>query len=525
MLKNKCYVFAENAEVPTHMHFGQYILDKLMEHRDTVALKDADTGESLTYGELAQNTVDTALSLTRMGVRKGDVVSICSEKRFEQLTTILGIFCAGATFSPSDIIYVTGSNLHQIKITKPKIMFCSPTAFDLHKESFDTAGCIDQYIVYGDEDKHGGISFKNFLTEHADVKDFLSVPVEGWKDYVSILFSSGTTGPPKCIPLTHLGLINSTMSFVNDSLKEERSLSTREWYNAYGLGFALGALRAGATLVYSARNGHEDCLAAIEKYKIKFLQLITASVVELIKSSVLDDYDVSSVEGIMCASMPLPAEQVRAVKDRFPNLRDVYQLYGLTEAGSVCNEHLAPNGPRDGSVGTPGYGFTMKVVGLETRRLVGPNERGEICFKSPSVTPGYLSVSNDDFFDEEGFYKSGDVGYYDEDRYFYIVDRIKELIKYKDTGIAPAELESILMQHPSVREVGVVGQPNVDCGEAPTAFVALLPGSEATEEELVAFLEARVTFRMKLAGGVRFVERLPRLSGNKLDRKALRIML
>ncbi|KOB64382.1 AMP dependent coa ligase, partial [Operophtera brumata] len=158
----------------------------------------------------------------------------------------------------------------------------------------------------------------------------------------------------------------------------------------------------------------------------------------------------------------------------------------------------------------PGYWLIIKVVDLKTRQPVGPNERGEICLKSQSATPGFLSVQNDEFYDDEGFYKTGDVGYYDEDRYFYIVDRIKYLIKYRDISIAPAEFESILLEHPSVKEVGVVGAPRADCGEAPIAFVVLLPGTIVMAEELVQFLESRITSLMKLAGGVRFVQKLPR---------------
>ncbi|KOB64383.1 Luciferin 4-monooxygenase [Operophtera brumata] len=150
-------------------------------------------------------------------------------------------------------------------------MFCSPTAFDLHKTSFNTVGCIDEYIVYGDEAKQGGILFKNFLTEHSDVKDFLPVPVEGWKNSLMIMFSSGTTGLAKGIPLTHLGVIITSMGITNESFKGEGNLSTRAWYNSYGMAYTLAVLKEGA-------------------------------------------------------------------KDRFPNLIDVYQMYGLTEMGLVCND-------------------------------------------------------------------------------------------------------------------------------------------------------------------------------------------
>ncbi|KAH9630603.1 hypothetical protein HF086_016107 [Spodoptera exigua] len=149
----------------------------------------------------------------------------------------------------------------------------------------------------------------------------------------------------------------------------------------------------------------------------------------------------------------------------------------------------------------------LKVVDLETRQPLGPNLQGEICIKGPSVMKAYLGNVQPDCKDEEGFLKTGDVGYYDEDGYFFVVNRIKELIKYNDTS------------HPAVREVGVVGKPHHVHGEVPVAFIVLQSGATASEAELVEHLNSRV--RNLCAGGVRFIDRLPRGAGDKLDRRDL----
>ncbi|XP_073946912.1 luciferin 4-monooxygenase-like [Choristoneura fumiferana] len=245
----------------------------------------------------------------------------------------------------------------------------------------------------------------------------------------------------------------------------------------------------------------------------------------MVKSSVLSKYDVSSLVRMVSASTPADAELVNNAKSKFRNLRDVCQVYGMSEVGCLCSEERSTKGTKPGSAGQPSPGSIMKVVDQNTREPLGPNQRGEICIKSPALMQGYLHSSNRDHMDSEGFMLTGDIGYYDEDAYFYIVNRIKELIKFNSFQVAPAELESVLQQHPQVREAGVVGAPHEKYGQAPLAFVALQPGATITEKELVAYVDTQVSARMRLEGGVRFVDALPRGAGAKLDRKALKLMI
>ncbi|KAJ8703826.1 hypothetical protein PYW07_013120 [Mythimna separata] len=484
---------------------------------------NADTEEKISYGELAQMTADIALSLARMGVRKGEVVSICSAKNFVYLPTIVGIMCAGATFSPLDPTYGSFPLLHRVKIVRPRVMFCSLSAYKTHKATFEEVGSVEHYIIYGDESAEGAVLFKDFLTETVSkLEDFQPVPVNGCEDSALIVYSSGTTGLPKGVPVTHLGFALNSQAILPDSFTGVGIYNSREFYYTYGLMYALSCLRVAATIVYNIVPGQASMLAAIQKYKLKVLVLAPTNITELIKSTILDDYDVSTVQYIVSSSTYVREEAINAIKQRMPNLEAVVQMYGMSEAGAICNELHSPKGSRPGSSGTPSYGFVLKVVDLETREPLGPNQRGEICMKGPSVVKAYLHNVNPDAKDEEGFLKTGDVGYYDEDGYFYIVNRIKELIKFSDISIAPAEFEALLLQHPAVREVGVVGKPHPQHGEVPVAFIALQPGCTATEEELVHHVDSRVTFRMRLAGGVRFTDRIPLNGADKIDRIELR---
>ncbi|XP_063899086.1 luciferin 4-monooxygenase [Helicoverpa armigera] len=522
MLKNKLYQYGDDSgRIPAHIHFGKEVFDAMVKNKHITALINADTGDQISYEEVAQMTADVALSLTRIGVRKGEVVCICSEKIFEYLPTIIGIMCAGATFSPTDPTYGSFPLLHRLKIVRPRVMFCSRNAYKTHKAVFEEVGSIEHYILYGDEEEPGTLLFKDFLTETCKLEDFEPVPVNGWEDVAFIVYSSGTTGLPKGVPVTHLAYCLNAQNIVPDDYTGIGIYSSREFYYTYGLMYALACLRVAATIVYNTSGGEKAMLEAVEKYKLKILQLAPMIITELIKSAILDDYDLSSVEYVISSSTYIREEAVNDIKRRIPSLKSVLQLYGMSEGGSICNELLCTKGSKPGSSGVPGYGFIIKVVDLETRKPLGPNQRGEICIKGPSLMKAYLNNVSPECKDEDGFLKSGDVGYYDEDGYFFVVNRIKELIKYNDISIPPAEFEALLLQHPSVREVGVVGKPHHKHGELPVAFVVLQPGCKASEDELVQHVDSRVTFRMRLAGGVRFIDRLPRGAGDKLDRRDL----
>ncbi|XP_075989541.1 luciferin 4-monooxygenase-like isoform X2 [Anticarsia gemmatalis] len=526
MLKNKLHKYGpEDGRVPAHLNFGKHIYDNMVKNKHITALINAENNSTMTYEELAQKTVDVALSLARIGVRKGDVVCICSEKRFEVLPTILGIMCAGATFAPTDLTYGEFSLLHRLKIARPKVMFCSLPAYETHKATFKSASTIENYILYDGPEQNGVLLFGEFLTETAKLEEFQPVPVNGWEDHAFMVFSSGTTGLSKGIPVTHLAFLLNSQCIVRDESHDVSILNTREWYYTYGLMYTLSCLRVCATIVYNINPSVENMLYAVDKYKIKGIQMAPSTITELIKSSVLDKYDVSSVEWMVSSSTPIRKEAIDAIKKRMPNLKNVLQLYGMSEGGSITSEIGAPLGCRPGSSGVACLGFEIKVVDIDTRESLGPNQRGEICYKGPSVMKAYLDNVNPDCKDSEGFFKTGDVGYYDDEGYFYIVNRIKELIKYNDISVPPAEFEAVLHQHPAVREAGVVGLPHPDHGEAPVAFIALQPGAVATEQELVEYLHERVTYRMRLAGGVRFIDKLPRGAGDKLNRQELKNML
>ncbi|CAH2062223.1 unnamed protein product, partial [Iphiclides podalirius] len=530
MLKNPLYVYGKRGalKIPAHFHYGELLLQRFGGYGDQAAVINAETGQSLTFRQLVQQSVDIALSLVRIGVRKGEVVGVCSEKRIEFIPTVLGVICAGATYTGVDVTGGRATILHRTELAKPSVLFCSPSAYEVHRETIKSIDSLRKVIIFegGEREWDDAVEFSQFLTETAPVEDFQPIDVEGWSDVAIILYSSGTTGLPKGIPLTHLNLL----LFLGDTgdkspYANTKTLITREWYYSYGLMHTLFTLYMGSTVMYCPSGDLRHYLEAIQSYKIDVIQVAPSTVSELLYSSLVPHYDLSSLVCLISCSTTLSAELGEAVKARFPNLGFTSQYYGMSEAGCICSDRRAPKGQKPGSVGCVTEAFTIKVVDLNTRLPLGPKQRGEICFKSLSLMPGYIGDKSLDYLDEEGCFKTGDIGYYDEDRYFYIVGRIKELIKFNSYQVAPAELDAVLAQHPAVLKAGVVGAPHDEYGEVPTAFVVLRPGYEATAQELVDYVDGQVSYRMRLAGGVRFVDDLPTVSTGKLDRKKLKAIL
>ncbi|XP_045489772.1 luciferin 4-monooxygenase [Pieris rapae] len=524
MLKSKNYVYGgDDGIIPAHIHFGTFMLLRAKNYNTNIALIDADTDKRMTFNEFAQLSVNIALSLKKLGVGIGDVVCVCSEKRMEFMPTIVGVCCTGASFAAGDNSVKNDAFLYRLKILNPKVLFISQASYETHKHMLSTMN-IEHIVIYG---KGSEKTFEEFLSESADVEDFEATPVEGWKDIAVIQFSSGTTGLPKAAKFTHLNFIQAITQSkrkyqgfdMNNKYAGSMSLVTREWYYTYGLFHTISSLALGACVVFTRENIIEDFLSAIEKYKIQYLQIVPNSLMDIKNCVNRQKYDLSSVEHIHSTSLPIGKDLISGVKIDFPNAKDLKQSYGMTESGCVIHEEI-PKGDKLGTVGMACVGTVIKVVDIKTNQTLGPNCRGEIRFKSLSLMAGYIGETDRDYLDDEGFYKTGDVGYYDDDKYFYIVDRIKHLLKYKGATISPAEVEMALIKHPGLKDVAVTSDP---FSEAPVAFVVTQPGCDVTLQEMNDILHIEIPSAS--LSEIRFVEAIPRGVETKINRNALKNML
>ncbi|XP_045530633.1 4-coumarate--CoA ligase 1-like [Pieris brassicae] len=524
MLKSNNYIYGgDDGVVPSHIHFGTFMLFRAKHYDTKIAMIDADTDKRMTFNEFAQLSVNIALSLKKLGVGVGDVVCVCSEKRMEFMPTIVGVCCTGASFAAGDNSVKNDAFLYRLKILKPKVLFISQASYEIHKHTLSTMN-TEHIVIYG---KGPEKTFEEFLSESADVEEFEATPVKGTKDIAVIQFSSGTTGLPKAAKLTHFNFIHAITQSerkyqgfdVNNKYAGSMSLATREWYYTYGLFHTIITLSVGSCVVFTREYIVEDFLRAIQQYKIKYLQIVPNSLMDIKNCVNCHKYDLSSVEHIYSASLPIGKDLISGVNINFPNVKEIKQSYGMTESGCVIHEEI-PNGDKLGTVGTACVGTVIKVVDIKTDEALGPNRRGEIRFKSLSLMAGYVGELDRDYLDEEGFYKTGDVGYYDEDKYFYIVDRLKHLLKYKGATISPAEVEMALIKHPGLKDVGVTSHP---FSEAPVVFAVIQPGCDVTLQEINDILHVEIPSAS--LSEIRFVEAIPRGVGTKIDRHALKNML
>lgn len=241
----------------------------------------------------------------------------------------------------------------------------------------------------------------------------------------------------------------------------------------------------------------------------------------LAKSPLFDKYDLSSLKNISCGAAALSKEVEDKVRERFKGKVTIRQGYGMSETtygiiGSL--ENIKP-----GSIGEVFLGAKVKVVD-ENGKSLGPNQPGELCFKSLRVMKGYINdpKATKETIDSDGWLHTGDIAYYDEDKQFFIVDRLKELIKYKAFQVAPAEIEGLLLSNPKIKDAGVIGVPDEESGELPMAFVVKQPGVALTEKEVQDFVAKNASKHKWLHGGVKFIDEIPKNPSGKILRRELR---
>jgi len=271
----------------------------------------------------------------------------------------------------------------------------------------------------------------------------------------------------------------------------------------------------------------EQFCAAIQKHRITFTYVVPPVVLLLAKHPVVDKYDLSSLCMMNSGAAPLTQELVEAVYKRLKV--PVKQGYGLSETSPTT--HTQPWSEWDKTIGSVGRLFpnmTAKYMSPEETE-VPAGEVGELWMKGPNVFKGYHNnpEGTKNALTEDGYFKTGDVGYQDRDGNFYITDRVKELIKYKGFQVPPAELEGLLLSHPKINDVAVVGIYSEDqATEVPRAYIVPAPGVEGgrkTEEDIVAWLRAKVANHKRLRGGVRFVDEIPKSASGKILRRVLKL--
>ncbi|XP_011044188.1 PREDICTED: 4-coumarate--CoA ligase-like 9 [Populus euphratica] len=471
------------------------------------------TRQSLTYSQAINQIYSLSSSLkSHYNLNKNDVSFILCPPSLHVPILYFSLLYLGVTISPANPLSSKSELTHQIQLSKPKIAFAtSQTAhklpsFPLGTVLIDSPEFITLLTL---------ISKRDTPTNHVEVSQ---------SDMAAILYSSGTTGRVKGVSLTHRNVIAPIAAFQKTSAELDPhavSLLTLPLFHVFGFFLLINEFRWGRTLVLTERFDFEQVLKLVERYRVSDMPVSPTIILRLLKSDLTNKYDLSSLRRFSCGGAPLSKEVAEKFKRKFPQA-DIMQGYGLTEAGAVsriigpeeCNQHA--------SVGRLSGNMEAKIVDPLTGEAFGPGKRGELWLRGPSIMKGYVGddKATAETLDSEGWLKTGDLCFFDSEGFLYIVDRLKELIKYKAYQVPPVELEHLLLSNPEIADAAVIPYPDEEAGQIPMACVVRKPGSSITEAQIMDSIAKQVAPYKKIRR-VAFTDAIPRSPAGKILRREL----
>jgi acyl-CoA synthetase (AMP-forming)/AMP-acid ligase II len=494
-----------------------FLLERADALGDKPALIDGPSGRTYTFAQWAAAVRAAAAGLARRGLAKGEVLAIFSPNLPEYAIAFHAVSLLGGIVTTINPLYTATELGYQLKDAGARYLVTVGPFLDKARQAASECG-LREVFVFGEAD--GATPFASLL---ADGGTPPVVDIDPREDLIAMPYSSGTTGLSKGVMLTHRNLVANILQSraAFDALRpDDRVLAILPFFHIYGLVVVLNlGLHMGTTVVTLPRFEMESFLQAIQDHSISYGYVVPPIVLGLAKHPLVDKYDLTSLRVMFSGAAPLGAELAAAASARL-GVR-VLQGYGLTETSPVTHcVRVARATESGGSVGQPLPNTEAKVVDVATGATLGPRQEGEICMRGPQVMKGYLNRPDATaaMIDTEGWLHSGDIGYFDEEGNFFIVDRVKELIKYKGLQIAPAELEALLVSHPAVADAAVIPVPDDEAGQVPKGFVVLK--GEATADEIMAFVAERVAPFKKLRY-LDVVDQIPKSPSGKILRRLL----
>jgi len=503
--------WSSQAPYPKH-HFSQLFEESARRLPDKPALIDIDE-TPYTFGALWQGARKTARFLQDDArIAKGETVAIYGPNSPHYAVALHGALLAGAMVTTLNPLYKEREVEHQLDDADAVAVFAA-------KAMLPTIEAVRPHLpkvrqVYEIEEIFPLVEGSRAAPD--------SVEIDPVRDIAVLPYSSGTTGLPKGVMLTHYNLTSNIRQMRATGLVDEDSvlLAFLPFYHIYGLMVLLNAtLAQAATCLVMPRFDPDRTLYLIEKYKVSGFFVVPPALLALSHHPKLDQHDLSSLRYILSGAAPLPLEVAELGAQRFH--KPVVQGYGMTETSPLAN--CTPLGaPKKGSVGPAVPDTLEKIVDLDTGVELPAGGVGELLISGPQVMQGYWKApeATAETIRPDGWLRSGDIARMDEDGYLYIVDRAKEMIKYKGYQVAPAELESLVMEHPAVLDAAVIPKQDFEAGEIPKAFIVLKPGQQAAADEIMQFVAERVAPYKKLRE-LEFVQSIPKTLSGKILRRDL----
>ncbi|KAI5329560.1 hypothetical protein L3X38_028957 [Prunus dulcis] len=502
-------------------HFALSLLQSSAVAPTTTVLIDAASDRHVSYENFIGQVHSLTLSLRSLApaLSKGHVAFILSPTSLHVPVLYFSLLALGVVVSPANPIGSESEIAHQVRLTRPAIAFAtSATAHKLPRDELRTIILLDSPEF---------LSMLNGVRSSDTLPDF-GIEVSQ-TDSMAILFSSGTTGRVKGVLLTHrnfiaqLAGVHALRREPDPTLPDEQTVSLfmPPLFHVYGFFMLVLAVTMAETLVLRERFDFEAMLRAVERYKVSYMPVSPPLIVSLAKSELAQKYDLSSLRRIGCGGAPLGNEVVERFTEKFPNV-EIVQGYGLTEGGGVTRMIGPEESKRYASVGRLAENMEAKIVDPETREALPPGRRGELWLRSPTVMKGYIGddKATAETLHSDGWLKTGDLCFFDDEGFLYIVDRLKELIKYKAYQVPPAELEPILQSHPDIADAAVIPYPDEEAGQIPMAYVVRKPGSNINEAAVMDFVAKQVAPYKKIRR-VSFINSIPKSPAGKILRREL----
>ena len=507
-----------------------FVLKDAYTRGDKPAIIDGPTGRLLTYAQLAGGVERVAAALAGRGFGRGDVFGILSPNLPEFPVAFHGALRAGGVATTMNPLSSAGELAHQLSDSGARYLLTIPQLMETAREAASRSG-VEEVFVFGEvssrpDGTEGATPFASLLKETdgsekpPELHDF--DPSEA---LAALPYSSGTTGLPKGVMLTHRNLVANVLQFeaVDDASPDDVLIAVLPFFHIYGMTLLVNAaLRTGQTVVSMPRFDLEGFLQLLQDHKVNKAFLVPPILVALAKHPLVDQYDLSALKRVVSGAAPLGEELASAVHERLGC--EVKQGYGMTESSPVTHFVRADKQgwTKYGSVGPVVPAQEAKLVDVETGVEVPDGEPGELWVRGPNVMKGYLNnqEATDHTLDADGWLHTGDVAVVDADGDFTIVDRVKELIKYKGYQVPPAELEALLLGHDAVADAAVIPVPNEEAGEVPKAYVVKKPGQDLSADDVMAFVADRVAPYKKVRE-VAFVDEIPKSASGKILRRVL----
>ncbi|XP_061361737.1 4-coumarate--CoA ligase CCL1-like isoform X2 [Gastrolobium bilobum] len=480
--------------IPTHLPLHTYCFENLSQFKHRPCLINGNTGETFNYAAVELTARKVAAGLYKLGIQQGDVILLLLQNCPQFVFAFLGASYLGAVVTTANPFYTPAEVAKQATASNSKLIITQSSYVDKVK---DFARDNEIKVVCIDSPPEGYLHFSE-LTE-ADEGEIPAVKISP-DDVIALPYSSGTTGLPKGVMLTHKGLVTSVAQQVdgeNPNLyfnSEDVVICVLPLFHIYSLNSVLlCGLRVGASILIMQKFEIITLLELVEKHKVTIAPFVPPIVLAIAKSPDIDRYDLSSIRMVMSGAAPMGKELEDAVRAKLPNAT-LGQGYGMTEAGPVLAMCLAfakePLEVKSGACGTVVRNAEMKIVDPETGASLPRNQAGEICIRGNQIMKGYLNdpEATERTVDKGGWLHTGDIGYIDNNDELFIVDRLKELIKYKGFQVAPAELEAMLIAHPNISDAAVVSMKDEVAGEVPVAFVVRSNGSKVSEDEIKQYI-------------------------------------